>query len=43
MDPFSGLGSSAVACAELGVDFLGVEIDEHYLRESVARVKASLI
>jgi site-specific DNA-methyltransferase (adenine-specific) len=41
MDPFSGLGSSAVACAELGVNFLGIEIDEHYLRESVARVKAS--
>ena len=41
MDPFSGLGSAAVACAESGVDFLGIEIDEHYLRESVARVKAA--
>jgi site-specific DNA-methyltransferase (adenine-specific) len=40
MDPFSGLGSAAVACAELGVDYLGIEIDEHYLRDSVARVKA---
>ena len=40
MDPFLGLGSSAVAAAELGVDFVGVEIDEHYLREAIARVSA---
>jgi site-specific DNA-methyltransferase (adenine-specific) len=38
MDPFLGLGSAAVACAELGVDFVGMEIDEHYLREAVQRV-----
>jgi site-specific DNA-methyltransferase (adenine-specific) len=40
MDPFLGLGSAAVACAELGVNFAGIEIDEHYLREAVERVKA---
>ena len=34
------LGSAALACAELGIDFLGIEIDEHYLKESVARVKS---
>ena len=40
MDPFLGLGSSAVAAAGLGVDFIGVEeIDEHYLVEAIARVK----
>jgi site-specific DNA-methyltransferase (adenine-specific) len=39
MDPFLGLGSAAVACAELGIDFLGIEIDEHYLREAVGRVR----
>jgi site-specific DNA-methyltransferase (adenine-specific) len=39
MDPFLGLGSSAVACAALGVDFVGVELDEHYLRDAIARVK----
>jgi site-specific DNA-methyltransferase (adenine-specific) len=42
MDPFLGLGSSAVAAAALGVDFIGVEIDEHYLREAIARVKRAL-
>jgi site-specific DNA-methyltransferase (adenine-specific) len=39
MDPFLGLGSAAVACARLGVDFIGIEIDEHYLREAVDRVR----
>jgi site-specific DNA-methyltransferase (adenine-specific) len=38
-DPFLGLGSSAIACAMLGVDFTGIEIDEHYLREAVTRTR----
>lgn len=42
VDPFLGLGSSAVACAELGVDFAGIELDEHYLAEAVARTTAVL-
>ena len=42
MDPFLGLGSSALAALDLGLDFVGVEIDEHYLDEAVARVRASL-
>ena len=42
MDPFLGLGSSAVAAAELGVDFIGVEIDRHYLAEAVDRAKAAI-
>lgn len=40
MDPFTGLGSTAVACARLGVSFVGAEIDEAYLKEAVARTKA---
>jgi site-specific DNA-methyltransferase (adenine-specific) len=42
MDPFLGLGSTAVAAARLGVGFVGIELDEHYLREAIARVKAEL-
>jgi site-specific DNA-methyltransferase (adenine-specific) len=42
LDPFLGLGSSAVAAAQLGLDFIGIEMDEHYLREAVQRVEASL-
>jgi site-specific DNA-methyltransferase (adenine-specific) len=39
VDPFLGLGSTAVACARLGVNFLGIEMDEHYLREAVERCR----
>jgi site-specific DNA-methyltransferase (adenine-specific) len=39
MDPFLGLGSSAVAAAQLGLDFIGVEMDEHYLMEAIDRVR----
>jgi site-specific DNA-methyltransferase (adenine-specific) len=42
MDPFLGLGSSAVAAAQLGLDFIGVEIDEHYLQEAIARTKSAI-
>jgi site-specific DNA-methyltransferase (adenine-specific) len=39
MDPFTGLGSTAVACARLGVNFIGAEIDETYLEEAIARTR----
>jgi site-specific DNA-methyltransferase (adenine-specific) len=38
MDPFTGLGSSAVACASLGIDFIGAEIDRAYLDVALERV-----
>ncbi len=40
LDPFLGLGSSAIAAVKLGVDFVGIEMDEHYLKEAVKRIKA---
>jgi len=42
VDPFLGLGSSAVACAKLGIDFAGIELDEHYLKEAIARTRREL-
>lgn len=42
MDPFTGLGATAVACARLGVSFVGIDMDEHYLDEAVARTAAAL-
>jgi site-specific DNA-methyltransferase (adenine-specific) len=42
MDPFLGLGSTAIACAHLGLNFAGVELDEDYLAEAVARTKSAL-
>jgi site-specific DNA-methyltransferase (adenine-specific) len=42
MDPFLGLGSTAVAAVRLKVAFIGIELDEHYLREAIARAKHEL-
>ena len=41
-DPFMGLGSTAVACARLGLNFIGVELDEGYLEDAVERTKAAV-
>ena len=41
-DPFLGLGSTAVACAELGLSFVGIEMDEGYLQEAVDRTRVAL-
>lgn len=41
-DPFMGLGSTAVACLALGVNFVGIELDEGYLKEAVDRVRTLL-
>ncbi len=38
LDPFMGLGSTAVACARLGVPCVGFEIDPEYRREALRRV-----
>jgi site-specific DNA-methyltransferase (adenine-specific) len=42
LDPFTGLGSTAVACAKLGVNFEGSDIDETYLKEAVERTRAAI-
>jgi len=39
MDPFTGLGSTAVACARLGLNFVGSDIDAGYLAEAAARTQ----
>ena len=41
-DPFMGLGSTAVACAQLGVSFTGIEMDEGYLKEAIERTREAL-
>jgi site-specific DNA-methyltransferase (adenine-specific) len=42
VDPFLGLGNSAIACAGLGVDFAGIELDEGYLKEAIERTRQAL-
>lgn len=34
LDPFLGIGHTAAACVELGIDFVGFEIDPEYFSES---------
>ena len=41
-DPFLGLGSTAVACAQLGVGFVGIEMDPRYLTEAIERTRAAV-
>jgi DNA modification methylase len=31
-----------VAATQLGLEFIGIEMDEHYLKEAIARTKAAL-
>ncbi len=38
LDPFLGIGSSAIACARLGVPFVGFEIVEEYFEQSCLRL-----
>jgi site-specific DNA-methyltransferase (adenine-specific) len=42
LDPFLGLGNTALAALRLGLDFVGVELDPYYLKEAVGRVRAAL-
>jgi site-specific DNA-methyltransferase (adenine-specific) len=42
VDPFVGIGASAVAAVRLGVDFVGFDVDAGYLRTAEERVRAEL-
>ena len=42
VDPFVGIGSSAVAAARLGIDFVGFDIDREYLEVAATRVVREL-
>jgi site-specific DNA-methyltransferase (adenine-specific) len=39
LDPFMGIGSTAIACIRLGIDFIGFEIDPLYIHEANMRIK----
>lgn len=40
LDPFLGIGSTAVASMRLGVSFIGFDIDKNYLDEAAAKLRA---
>lgn len=39
LDPFMGSGTTGVACAELGFDFIGIEQDSSYLEIAERRIE----
>ena len=41
LDPFCGIGMTALACMELGMDFVGFEIDPAYFEESRRAIASS--
>ena len=41
LDPFMGAGATAVACVNLGREFVGIELDRGYFETAVERVRAA--
>ncbi len=39
LDPFMGIGSTAVACIRLDIDYIGFEIDPIYIQEAEMRIQ----
>ena len=37
LDPFMGSGSTGIACADEGINFVGIELNEHYADISMSR------
>ncbi len=42
LDPFMGIGNTAVACHELGINYIGFEIDETYVKIAEATIEKNL-
>ena len=42
VDPFLGIGGTAAACVELGVDFVGFETDQSYCAESLKTIEGAI-
>jgi site-specific DNA-methyltransferase (adenine-specific) len=39
LDPFMGIGNTAVACIRLGVDYLGFEFDKTYADVALKQIE----
>ena len=42
LDPFIGIGNTAVACAELGLNCVGFEIENDYCAQAAQFVRAAI-
>ena len=40
LDPFMGSGTTGVACKQLDRNFIGIELNEDYIKIAKARIKA---
>ena len=38
LDPFFGSGTTAIACEELGLNWIGIELDEEYFQKAKTRI-----
>lgn len=43
LDPFMGIGNTALACLKLKIDYIGFEIDESYVKIAEQRIKERLM
>lgn len=41
-DPFVGIGSTALACIRLGIDYIGTEIDPQYIKVAEDQISANI-
>lgn len=41
LDPFMGIGSAGIACQNLGKQFIGIEIDDHYYQIAKQRMSGN--
>jgi hypothetical protein len=39
LDPFNGAGTTAIACRRLGVDYVGIDLDERAVEQTLARLR----
>jgi site-specific DNA-methyltransferase (adenine-specific) len=42
LDPFMGIGNTAIACMRLGVDYIGFEVDKSYVKYAEQQIKNQL-
>lgn len=43
VDPFMGSGTTGVACKQLGIDFIGCELDEEYFGIAKERIENEIV
>ena len=43
LDPFIGVGSTAIACIGLNINFIGIELDEEYCKIAKERLRQEVL